>query len=90
MSESQKLAPSEIEILKVYMKKYREFYEKVEGLSTKVEEVDKIKAELIEQIQTISIDLEKLRLEEDDFQKTLIAKYGEFHINLETFEIKPA
>lgn len=90
MSDNQKLAPSEIETLKGYMQKYREFYEKVEALSEKVEEVDTVKAELVQQIQTVSIDLEKLRLEEDDFQKTLIAKYGEFHINLETFEIKPA
>lgn len=90
MSDIQKLAPSEIETLKVYMQKYRDFYEKVEALSEKVEGIDQVKAELVEQIQKISIDLESLRLEEADFQKTLIAKYGEFHLNLETFEIKPA
>lgn len=88
MSDVQKLAPSEIETLKAYMQKYRDFYEKVEALSEKVEGVDKVKAELVEQIQTISIDLESLRVEESEFQKTLIAKYGEFHLNLETFEIK--
>jgi hypothetical protein len=88
MSEIQKLAPSEIEQIKAFMSKYADFYKRVESLSNRVEELDVEKSQMLDSITTVAAELESLRIEEAEFQTTLIAKYGEFALNTETFEIQ--
>jgi predicted nucleic acid-binding Zn-ribbon protein len=90
MEQSNKLAPSEIERLKGFMQSYARFYEQVEDLQNRLEAVENSKSDLLQEIQKVSADLEIIRLEENEYQKTLVAKYGEFHLDLETFEYKPA
>lgn len=89
MSDNQKLSPSEIEKLKSFITRYSEMYNKVEELSSRVDSIDKEKTDMLGEINAVTSAIEEIRLAEIEFQKDLIAKYGEFHLNVETFEIKP-
>jgi hypothetical protein len=90
MSETNKLSPNEIEKLKGFMQMYAKFYETIEDLQTRLEAVEQSKSDILEEIQKVAADLEVIRIDEQDFQSTLVAKYGEFHLDLETFEYRPA
>jgi hypothetical protein len=89
MQDNQKLSPSEIEKLKVFIARYSEMYNKVEELSTRVESIDKEKNDMLGEINAVTTAIEEIRLAEIEFQKDLVAKYGDFHLNVETFEIQP-
>lgn len=88
MERLNKLAPSEIERIKSFMKIYSDFFDRVQILQEKLEEVENSKTKLTQEIQKVSEELESTRIEESEYQKTLIAKYGEFHLDLETFEYR--
>ena len=87
--ELNRLAPSEIEKLKSFIKRYTEMFQLIESMSEQVSKIDGEKTELIQKITEISQETEKIRLDEVDFRSALFAKYGEFNLNLETFEYKP-
>lgn len=89
MSDTQKLSPNEIDRLKSFIADYSDMYNKVEELSNKVETIDKEKSTMLSEINDITLTLENIRLAEIEFQKDLIAKYGEFHLDVETYEVKP-
>jgi|APCry1669189472_1035225.scaffolds.fasta_scaffold224360_1 uncharacterized protein YdcH (DUF465 family) len=88
MSDNQKLAPSEIEKLKSFIQKYQKFWNEVNEIDEEIKKLDEVKTESLTKVQEISVEIEKVRQEEADFQATLVAKYGPFHLNVETFEIK--
>lgn len=87
--DKQKLSPNEIDRLKSFIADYSDMYNKVEELSNKVETIDKEKSTMLDEINDITLTLENIRLAEIEFQKDLIAKYGEFHLDVETYEVKP-
>lgn len=87
--DKQTLSPNEIDRLKSFIADYSEMYNKVEELSNKVEGIDKEKSSMLNEINDITLALENIRLAEIEFQKDLIAKYGEFHLDVETYEVKP-
>lgn len=87
--ELNRLAPSEIEKLKSFIKRYTSMFELIEGMSEQVSKIDGEKTELIQKITEMSQQIEQIRLDEVEFRSALFAKYGEFNLNLETFEYKP-
>lgn len=87
--ELNRLAPSEIEKLKSFIKRYTSMFELIEGMSEQVSKIDGEKTELIQKITEMSQQIEQIRLDEVEFRSVLFAKYGEFNLNLETFEYKP-
>jgi hypothetical protein len=87
--DKQILSPNEIDRLKSFIADYSDMYNKVEELSNKVETIDKEKSTMLDEINDITLTLENIRLAEIEFQKDLIAKYGEFHLDVETYEVKP-
>ena len=87
--EVKRLAPSEIEKLKSFIKRYTEMFELIEKMNEQVSKIDGEKNELIQKITEMSQKIEQIRVDEVEFRSALFAKYGEFNLNLETFEYKP-
>jgi hypothetical protein len=87
--EVKRLAPSEIEKLKSFIKRYTEMFELIEKMNEQVSKIDGEKNEIIQKITEVSLQTEQIRLDEIEFRSALFAKYGEFNLNLETFEYKP-
>lgn len=87
--ETQRLAPSEITKLKSFIHRYTEMYSLIEDMSNQLSKIEETKSELITKITDISNKTEQIRLDEMEFKKDLFAKYGEFNLNLDTFEFKP-
>ena len=87
--EVKRLAPSEIEKLKSFIKRYTDMFEIIEQMSEQVNKIDGEKTELIQKITEMSQQIEQIRLDEVEFRSALFAKYGEFNLNLDTFEYKP-
>lgn len=84
----EKLTPTEIETLKSFMSKYERFAEDLEKFQTGLEDLDRQKQDLMEGIKSLSKQLDKVREDEANYTKDLIEKYGEFNLDLETFEIE--
>lgn len=85
---NQKLSPSEIETLMSFMSKYETFSIELEKFQKGLEDLDIQKQDLMEGIKNLSKQLDKVREDEAENTKILIEKYGEFKLNLETFEIE--
>lgn len=83
-----KLSPIEIQTLKSFISKYENFTSELTKIQTKLEELDQEKYDLMEVVKNLAKQLEKVREEEDENTKLLVAKYGEFELNLETFDIE--
>jgi hypothetical protein len=86
--DKQKLTPSEIDTLKSFMTKYENFSYELERFQKGLEDLDIQKQDLMEGIKSLSKQLDKVREDETEYTKELIEKYGEFNLNLETFEIE--
>lgn len=86
--DNQKLSPSEIETLKSFMSKYETFSIELEKFQKGLEDLDIQKQDLMEGIKNLSKQLDKVREDEAENTQNLIEKYGEFKLNLETFEIE--
>jgi len=86
--DNQKLTPSEIDTLKSFMTKYENFSYELERFQKGLEDLDIQKQDLMEGIKSLSKQLDKVREDETEYTKELIEKYGEFNLNLETFEIE--
>lgn len=87
--EVKRLAPSEIEKLKSFIKRYNEMFALIEQMSEQVGKIEGEKTELIQKITEMSQKIEQIRLDESEFRSDLFAKYGEFNLNLDTFEYVP-
>ena len=83
-----KLSPIEIQTLKSFISKYENFTSELQRIQTKLEGLDQEKHDLMEVVKNLAKQLEKVREEEDENTKLLVAKYGEFELNLETFDIE--
>jgi seryl-tRNA synthetase len=86
--DKQKLTPVEIEILQSFMSKYENFSNELEKYQKGLEEIELKKQDLMEGIKNLSKQLDKVREDEAENANNLIKKYGEFELDLETFEIQ--
>jgi predicted nucleic acid-binding Zn-ribbon protein len=86
--DKQKLTPTEIDTLKSFISKYENFSQELEKFQKGLEDLDIQKQDLMEGIKSLSKQLDKVREDEAENTKELISKYGEFNLNLETFEIE--
>jgi predicted nucleic acid-binding Zn-ribbon protein len=86
----QKLSPTEIQTLQSFISKYANFSSDLDKFQKGLEELDIQKQDLMEGIKNLSKQLDKVREDENEYTKELIEKYGQFNLNLETFEIEPA
>jgi predicted nucleic acid-binding Zn-ribbon protein len=86
--DKQKLTPTEIDTLKSFIGKYENFSQELEKFQKGLEDLDIQKQDLMEGIKSLSKQLDKVREDEAENTKELISKYGEFNLNLETFEIE--
>ena len=86
--DSQKLTPTEIETFQTFISKYENFSVELNKFESGLENLEIQKQDLMEGIKSLSKQLDKVREEESEYTSTLIEKYGEFELDLETFEIK--
>ena len=71
-----------------FISKYENFTSELARIQTNLEGLDQEKHDLMEVVKNLAKQLEKVREEEDENTKLLVAKYGEFELNLETFDIE--
>jgi hypothetical protein len=84
----QKLTPSEIETFKSFIVRYEDFSVQLEKFQLGLNELDTQKLDLMSGIKSLSKQLDKVRETEAEYTNELISKYGEFNLDLETFEIE--
>ena len=83
----QKLSPSEIEGYKNFIRLYEEFSKNITKYQEGLEKIEEEKNNLMESLGALTKQLDKVRDDEQAFNDKLVAKYGEFSLNLENFEI---
>lgn len=85
-----KLSPSEISKLKEFIRLYYDMFQKFSQKEKELTEIEEKKEQLVKETTSLAEELEKIRVSEFDFQKTITAKYGNANIDFETFEIRQA
>ena len=84
----QKLSPTEIQTFQEFISKYSNFSIDLNKFQKGLEDLDIQKQDLMEGIKALSKQLDKVREDEDVYTKELIEKYGQFSLDIETFEIE--
>lgn len=83
----QSLAPSEIEGYKKFISLYEEFSKDIQKYQEGLEKIEEEKNNLMKSLKVLTEQVDKTRLDEAAYNDKLIAKYGPFSMNVETFEI---
>lgn len=83
----KKLLNSEQETIKTFFAEYNKFHSLLEELQIKIDAIDAEKTKILNEINQISDSLEQLRVRESEFRSQMKSKYGDFYVDLETFEI---
>ena len=83
----QKLEPEEIEDLKYLIDVYSKLWQESEEYTKRLEDLTTERDDLISKIEHHAEDLERIREQESIFEMKLKGKYGEFKLDMETFEI---
>ena len=83
----QKLTPEEIEDLKYLVDVYSRLWQESEEYTKKLEDLTSERNNLIEKIERHAEDLERIREQEAILELKLKEKYGEFKLDVNTFEI---
>lgn len=86
--DNQKLTPTEIGSFLSFIKKYENFSTDLQKYEKGLEDLEIQKQDLMEGIKSLSKQLDKVREDEAEYTSMLIEKYGEFELDVETFEIK--
>ena len=81
------LAPSEIEGYKKFIKQYGDFSSDIQKYQEGLEKLEEEKNNLMTLLNVLVEQVDKVRKDEEAYNDKLIAKYGSFTMNLETFEI---
>lgn len=83
----QSLAPSEIEGYKKFIRLYEEFSKDIQKYQEGLEKIEEEKNNLMKALKVLTEQVDKTRSDEAAYNDKLIAKYGPFSMNVETFEI---
>jgi len=83
----QSLAPSEIEGYKKFISLYEEFSKDIQKYQEGLEKIEEEKNNLMKALKVLTEQVDKTRSDEAAYNDKLIAKYGPFSMNVETFEI---
>lgn len=85
-----KLQNSEVKHLKSYIEKYQEIHEKIRDLEVKLNQISDERDLIYSSMKDLQNSAIKIREEEKKFVDLLIKKYGNFDLDMKTFEIKKA
>lgn len=85
-----KLTIEELQKLTDLMKRFHSIDTELASLETRVNEIDSEKKVIHAKIKLLEDQANSARSDESDFMDELFNKYGEFRINMETFEIEPS
>jgi hypothetical protein len=83
----EKLTENEIEDLKYVVEIYSRLWKESEEYTKRLEDLTNEREDLISKIERHAEDLERIREQESILENKLKLKYGEFKIDMETFEI---
>ena len=83
----EKLTTEEIEDLKYIVNIYSQLWNESELYTKRLEDLTAEREDLIEKIERHAEDLERIREQESIFEIKLKGKYGDFKIDMETYEI---
>lgn len=83
----ERLTENEIEDLKYVVEIYSRLWQESEEYTKRLEELTEERNELISKIENHAEDLERIREQESILETKLKRKYGEFKIDMETYEI---
>ena len=88
MNDKRKLDRSEIRVVESFISLYNQIYQKILVLEENLKVIEEKREDLTESLNNLNDDLTDLRKKEHDFTQSLTTKYGEFKLDLETFEIE--
>jgi hypothetical protein len=82
------LNSDEIRTVKAFISSYSDLFKRITELEERLNVLDKTRTTLKENIDNINDEVSDVRIKEMQFTKDLKEKYGEFKLDMETFEIQ--
>jgi hypothetical protein len=85
-----KLTIEEKESLLSLVKRFSGFSNDLDTCANRLEEIEAERESLMHTVIKLQTEVESIREEENQFTAMLTTKYGEFRLDMETFEIQPS
>jgi regulator of replication initiation timing len=78
----------ESKTIKAFIESYSDLFKRITELEMKLNSLDKTREDLKSKIEEINEEVSDIRVKEMKFTKSLKEKYGDFKLDMETFEIQ--
>jgi hypothetical protein len=85
-----KLSKEEITTIKAFIGNYNELFKKITIMEKELDALSLRKDAILGNIKSLSDEVLIIRKKEKEYNDYLFNKYGEFKLNMETFEIEIA
>ena len=85
-----KLTENEQLVVRSFISGYQDLFEKIMKIEKKLESLDVVRKGVESDLIAANEEITQFRLKEVQYTQKLKEKYGEFKLNMETFEIEPS
>ena len=85
-----KLTENEQLVVRSFISGYHELFEKITKIEKKLESLDVIRKGIEADLFAANEEISQFRLKEVQYTQRLKEKYGDFKLDMETFEIQPS
>ena len=87
--ESNKLTAEETSAIKAFIGNYNELFKRISEMEIELNFISSRRDTLMKKMNEVHSEITSIRLKEKEYNDYLVSKYGQFKLNIETFDIEP-
>ena len=85
-----KLTKEEVSTIKAFMGSYNDLFKRITLMEKELESLSQKRDSVHNRLSDLNKEISAIRKKEKEYNEYLVNKYGEFKLNLETFDIEPS
>jgi hypothetical protein len=88
MSQKTKLTQEESSTIKAFIGNYKDLFTDISTMEQELEFISKRRDALMNKLNKVNEEITAIRKKEKEYNDYLVSKYGQFRLDMETFEIE--
>ena len=90
MSQKTKLTQEESSAIKAFISNYNDLFKDISTMEQELDFISKRRDSLMTKLNKVNSEITAIRKKEKEYNDYLVSKYGQFRLDMETFEIESA